>query len=175
MAEMTYVKGLDEMAAKLKALPPRIARNALRRAANAGARVVRIEAKRRAPKSEKPRKRGSGIVTQPGTLKRAAMSFAIRSQSNAVQQTIGVTFSGGKKFQAKGRDAYYFKWVEVGHKIVPRRSKSGVNAGSLRGRRKLAQGSVPGRRFLRDAFNATSTQARDAMLNKLRDDLARLI
>lgn len=172
MADLTHVKGLAELSAKLKALPPRIAKNALRRAVSAGAAVIRKEAKRLAPISAAPRKRGNGAMSVPGTLKRAAMSFSIREQSNQVQQTFGVAFKSGKKEQAKSRDAYYWKWVEAGHRIIPRRGKSG---NSLKARRNMHRGGfVQGRRFLRDAFTASAPRAIAAIEAKLRADIDKL-
>ena len=176
MTDPIHVSGLDELSAKLKALPPRIAKNALRRSVSAGARVIRIEARNRAPISASPRRRGSGMISKPGTLKRAAMSFSIREKSNQVQQTFGVAFKSGKKEQAKGRDAFYWKWVEAGHRIIPRRSKTGSNSGGIAARRKQHRGGfVQGRRFLRDAFNATAQRAIEAIKSKLSDDLAKLL
>lgn len=173
MAELIHVHGLRELNTTLKGLGPKLARTGLRRAVGAGAAVVRKAVKAAAPvgQYERPRKGRT-----PGTLKRAVTSAWARERSNSVQQSYVVTVRKGKKQQAKGRDAFYWPWVEFGHKVVPRRGKAG---GSLYRRRISAtyadnKRTVAPRPFLRPAFNASRYAALDAIQTRLRAEIEKL-
>lgn len=116
MADISMeVKGLSELNKALKELPDRIAKNVLRGAVNAGAAVIRQEAKANAPVY-------TGDVAQghppPGTLKKAISQAQARKLSNQVQQTVHVGVRQGKsaKKTKKGAllDAYYWWFVENG-------------------------------------------------------------
>lgn len=172
--ETVKIHGLDELNRKLKALPDKIRKNSLRRAANAGAAIVRDEAKRTVPP-----------VRRTGTLRRAAYTKYLNRNSNANQVVYIVSFRRGKNQQSVGkkklnRDAFYASWVEFGHRIVPRSKKIGMRKGknayekTIRSRRSAATGFVPGRKMLTRAFAAKSRQALDALIAKLREGIARL-
>lgn len=114
MAESESIKGLKELRAALLELPKGIARNVLRGAVSAGAAVVRVEAKARAPVY-------TGSVAAghppPGTLKKAIYQKQIREKSNEKQQTFFVGVRQGKhaKQSKKGLlDAYYGRFIEFG-------------------------------------------------------------
>jgi HK97 gp10 family phage protein len=114
MPEIKNVSGLKELQAAMKELPANIARNVLRGAVNAGATVIREEAKARAPKFE-----GKVAKGQPpaGTLKRALYQKQIREKSSAVLQTfyVGVRQGRSAKKTKKGSiDAWYARFVEFG-------------------------------------------------------------
>jgi HK97 gp10 family phage protein len=101
MPEIKNVSGLKELQAAMKELPANIARNVLRGAVNAGATVIREEAKARAPKFE-----GKVAKGQP-----------IREKSSAVLQTfyVGVRQGRSAKKTKKGSiDAWYARFVEFG-------------------------------------------------------------
>lgn len=95
------IQGLQELEKKLLQMAPKLARNGLRAAVAAGARVVAAEARKNAP-------------VDTGTLRRAVYSKQIREESNMTQQTFYVGARFGKREQAKNRDAYYFPFVEFG-------------------------------------------------------------
>jgi HK97 gp10 family phage protein len=95
------VLGLQELEQKLREFGPRLAKNGLRAAVAAGARVVANEAKRNAP-------------VDTGTLKRAVYLKQIREESNASQQTFFVGVRHGKGEKKKNRDGFYFPFVEFG-------------------------------------------------------------
>lgn len=100
------VEGLKELQEKLRALGPKVARNALRSAVNAGAQVVRKEVQARAP-------------IDTGTLRRAIYIKQIRELSNEFQQTFYIGVRRGKKYQKKKMDAWYAMMVEFGTSKMP--------------------------------------------------------
>lgn len=79
-----------------------------------------------------------------------------------------------KRNKRGGLDAFYAGWVEFGHYYVPPGGKGGIG-GSLRQRRKLRSLSsarfVPGRPFLRPAFESKKEAAVQAMVDRLKQRL----
>lgn len=151
MANVTVeIEGLKELQAKLLELPQKVAKNALRSAVNAGASVIRKEAKQRAPQY-------TGKVSAghppPGTLKRSVISKYIRELSNNFQSTFFVTVRKGKKYRGQGKkgdksqDAYYAYFVEYG------------------------TSKMTAKPFLRPAFEAKKEEALQAMVSKLKERL----
>lgn len=149
MANITVeIEGLKELQAALLELPRKTAKNALRSAVNAGAAVVRKEARQKAPVY-------TGAVSAghppPGTLKRSVIQKFIKEQSNDFQSTFYVTVRKGKKYRGQGKkanlsqDAYYAYFVEYG------------------------TAKMAAQPFLRPAFEATKEQALQAMLTKLKE------
>ncbi len=117
---LMQLDGFKELAAAMRELSPRIAKNALRAAVASGAGVVRDDAKARAPESTAGEK--SVSAPPPGTLKRAiAIKRDKDSQGNlAAKYSVFVRQArngsvGQKGVKAYGRmDAYYAKFVEFG-------------------------------------------------------------
>ena len=147
MVETVHIEGLKELDQALKQLPDRLARNGLRASVYAGAKVVRDEAKRRAPKAVK------ALGTDqppPGTLKRSVIMKQIRELSGQDRQTFFVTVRHGKKYRKQGKkgnlsqDAWYWRFIEFGT-------------------RKMA--AMP---FLRPALEAKRHEAAQAMKMRLR-------
>jgi len=95
------VQGLKELERKLLEMSPKLAKNALRAAVAAGARVVAAEARKNVP-------------VDSGTLRRSIYTKQIREESGDTQQTFYVGARQGKKEQAKKRDGWYFPFVEFG-------------------------------------------------------------
>ena len=115
--EQVRVEGLDELAKALKELPKRLARNGLRASVYAGAKVIRDEARLKAPVAT----RQLGPNQQPpGTLKRSIIMKQIPEQSDAQKQVFFVAVRHGKKYRNQGKkgnlsqDAYYAHFVEFG-------------------------------------------------------------
>lgn len=115
--ESVQIAGLEQLAQALKALPQRVARNGLRAAVYAGAKVIRDEAKLKAPvaaaalgKDQPP----------PGTLKRSVIMKQIPELSGPQKQTFFITVRHGKKYRKQGKkgnlsqDAWYWRFVEFG-------------------------------------------------------------
>ena len=115
--ESVQVQGLDQLAKALRELPQRVARNGLRAAVYAGAKVIRDEAKLQAPAAT-----GDLGPNQPppGTLKRSVIMKQIPELSGAQKQTFFVTVRHGKKYRKQGKkgnlsqDAWYWRFVEFG-------------------------------------------------------------
>ena len=115
--ESVQVQGLDQLAKALRELPQRVARNGLRAAVYAGAKVIRDEAKLQAPVAT-----GDLGANQPppGTLKRSVIMKQIPELSGAQNQTFFVTVRHGKQYRKQGKkgnlsqDAWYWRFVEFG-------------------------------------------------------------
>lgn len=124
MANTVTITGLKELSDALKELPNRIARNALRQSVYAGAKVIRDEAKTKAPVYTGPVSAGH---PPPGTLKRSIIMKQIPEKSSLVQQTFYVAVRHGKKYQRQGKkgtlsqDAFYWRFIEFGTVKMPAR------------------------------------------------------
>lgn len=171
MAEFQHVTGLPELKARLEQLPREIAAKVLRHAVATGARVVRDEAVARAPIGANRR----GIAA-PGTLRRAIVVKLVRELTNDEQVEYIVAVRQGKRQQKYGRDAFYARFVEFGHRIVPRAARS--SARGLRHRRIEAKirggGFVPPHRFLGPAFDASAQRALSAIVDEIGAGITRL-
>ena len=140
------IEGLAELAKALKELPERVAKNGLRAAVYAGAKVIRDEAKLLAPVAVAclgPKQ------PPPGTLKRALIMKQIPELSGKSKQTFFVMVRHGKKYRNQGnngklsQDAWYWRFVEFGT---------------------VKMAAQP---FLRPAFDAKKTQAVAAIKERL--------
>ena len=144
--ETFKIEGLAELGKALRELPERVARNGLRVSVYAGAKVVRDEARARAPKAVQslgPNK------PPPGTLKRSVIMKHIRELSGGGRQTFYVLVRHGKKYRNQGKrgnlsqDAWYWRFLEFGT-------------------RKMAA-----RPFLRPALESRRREAVDAIKQRL--------
>lgn len=147
MAEFVNISGLRELQAALKELPDRVAKNALRASVYAGAKIVRDDAKQRAPIFTGPVSQGH---PPPGTLKKAVIMKQIPEQSGKFRQTFYVAVRHGKKYQKVGkkeinRDAFYWRFVEFG------------------------TANMAARPFMRPAFESQKLAAVEAIKAKLAD------
>lgn len=101
------IDGLKELAAAMRELPDRVAKNALRRAVSAGAIVVRNEARARAP-------------VDTGEMRRDIQVKRERNSAGQMVATYSVFVRSGKKSRLAGkkrnvqRDSYYWRFVEFG-------------------------------------------------------------
>jgi HK97 gp10 family phage protein len=129
--ERFKVEGLAELAKALRELPDRVAKNGLRVSVYAGAKVIRDEARTRAPKAAEilgPNQ------PPPGTLKRSVIMKQIPELSSLTRQTFFVTVRHGKKYRKQGRqgnlsqDAWYWRFVEFGTRKM--RARPGSPAGT---------------------------------------------
>lgn len=156
MAEIQQVEGLAELGRALRQLPKEIASKnggPLRKALFQAAKVIREEAKRRAPVHEgPPLKKGR----QPsGTLKRNIIAKRDRRPDTVgATERYRVAVRTGKR--QKTGDAFYWRFVEFGHRIVPR---GGKRKGGISARRRAAQGAVPPKPFMRPAFESKKREA----------------
>jgi HK97 gp10 family phage protein len=144
--ESVTIEGLDQLAQALRELPKRVARNGLRAAVYAGAKVIRDEAKVKAPIATSPL---GGDQPPPGTLKRSIIMKQVPELSGEQKQTFFVTVRHGKKYRKQGKngklsqDAWYWRFVEFGT---------------------VKMAAKP---FLRPAFEGTKYQAVDAIKTRL--------
>lgn len=115
--ENVQIEGLDQLAAALKELPKRLAKNGLRAAVYAGAKVIRDEAKLKAPVAIHAL---GPNQPPPGTLKRSVIMKQIPELSDQHKQTFFVTLRHGKQYCNQGKkgnlsqDAWYWRFVEFG-------------------------------------------------------------
>ena len=115
--ELVKVEGLAELAKALRELPDRVAKNGLRVSVYAGAKVIRDEARLRAPKATESL---GPNQPPPGTLKRSVIMKHIPELSSLTRQTFFVTVRHGKKYRNQGKkgnlsqDAWYWRFVEFG-------------------------------------------------------------
>jgi HK97 gp10 family phage protein len=115
--ELVKVEGLAELAKALRELPDRVAKNGLRVSVYAGAKVIRDEARLRAPKATESL---GPNEPPPGTLKRSVIMKHIPELSSLTRQTFFVTVRHGKNYRKQGKkgnlsqDAWYWRFVEFG-------------------------------------------------------------
>ena len=144
--ETFKIEGLAELGKALRELPARVARNGLRVSVYAGAKVVRDEARARAPKAAQSL---GPNQPPPGTLKRSVIMKHIPELSSLTRQTFFVTVRHGKKYRKQGKkgnlsqDAWYWRFVEFGTR------------------------KMRARPFLRPALEARRREAGQAMKDRL--------
>lgn len=172
MANLQYIKGLDEFQRALEQLPKGIAKNVLRGAVAAGANVLHKEAEHLAPEYE-----GDDPRPDKGLIKRAVYHKQITERSSEFMQTYFVGVRRGKKstVKVKGRkvsvDAYYWTWLEFGHFYVPKQADN-IPGGHLpQSMHRALSKSGPGaiwvepRSFMRPAFAIAKDEALKAMID----------
>lgn len=170
------VEGLEAVASQLGAFDAKTARNILRRSTAAGARIIRDKIKETAPVAASPHKRAWGIIP-PGTIKRSPVAVWARELSEQTDQVYIVTLRRGKKHQRASKankDAYYWPWVEYGHKIVPRKAKGSAKQ-SWKARRSEATRMVAPRPFFNPAVDASSSAASAAIVERLKQEIVKAI
>lgn len=163
------VRGADDIARKLRAIPDALRKQALRTSLAAGARLVRDDARRNAPVLRAPsryRKPGTvrdAISVRTSKVARRAGNVGVfvnvRPAKGARYRTSTTRFLGvqsrtrvqtrASQRGARSRDdPYYWQWLEFGW--TPASSRN-----TRRSRRKASRAGaarqIPGRRFLRNA------------------------
>lgn len=127
------VQGLPDFKRELLALPEKLRKRALRNALAAAARVVRNEARLKAPVLAAPILRAGKLYRKPGTLRDAIVvrtSKRDRREGNVgvfvnVRPAKGAVFRNGVQVQEKQRganspnDPFYWRWLEFGRKGRP--------------------------------------------------------
>lgn len=103
MADLMKIQGFKELAAAMRQLPERVAKNALRAAVNAGASEIRKEARARVP-------------VDSGLTKKSIHQRQIREKSSASRQVVyvGVRSGGRNKDGTKRAAPWYWRFVEYG-------------------------------------------------------------
>lgn len=159
--------GLAEVRQALLGLPAKLRRGALRAALQAGARVIRDEARRRAPVLKASTFYGASAlkrnVRAVGTLKKA---ISVRtSKASTRRGDVGVFVNvrplknGGVK---NPKDPFYWRWLEFGWNPASG-ATGGKGAKGKRTRRLLAKRGAakakPGASFLRNAVTGKQGEA----------------
>ena len=174
--EFECVSGLRELQGALQQLPLNIAKNVLRGSVNAGAAVIRAQAKSNAPQY-------TGEVSDghppPGTLKRSIYTKRIAERCDQFKQVFFVGVRKGKKYQRQGKgghlsqDAFYASWVEYGHFFAPpgkhgfASRRKAMNAAALNGGVISGARFVIGHPFMRPAYESQKSNAVQAIKNYL--------
>jgi HK97 gp10 family phage protein len=133
--DLQHVSGLRDFQLQLEQLPKNIAKNVLRGAVAAGAKIIRDLAIHLAPEYEPGEGEKPDDRVSPGRIKNAIFEKQIPERSSEFVQTFYVGVRRGKKQQIKFKhgkltnlDAYYWTWVEFGHWYVPRRDEKWQSA-----------------------------------------------
>lgn len=153
------VTGMAELYAALTQLPINVGTNVLRGAVYAGAKVIKDAVVERAPvyTGDDPR-----VIA--GTLKDAVYMKQIPELSSEIQQVFYIGVRKGKKEQAKGRDAYYWSWVEFGHHMIPRKPKGITMKAHRLATLSLGPANfVAPHPFVRPGFDASKNNALEAI------------
>jgi HK97 gp10 family phage protein len=132
------VEGLSELLKALSELPKELHKGPLRSAVSAAAKVVQDQAKLNAP-------------VDSGVLKRSIYRTRSRQGSSAVQEMAVVGIRHGKKYQKRGQDAWYWRFIEFG---IPSRQ-------------------VAARPFMRQAFDNTKQKQLDMLSERLKKAISR--
>lgn len=152
MAEFVKIDGLDTFSRALRELPKNVARRVLRQGVAAGIKVIRDEAKAKAPVYTGPVREGH---PPPGTLKRAISAGRSNRDSGPGKEVANVFVRqskngsvGQKGVKKYGKfDAYYAKFVEFG------------------------TSKMAARPYLRPAFEAKKQEAVDVLAEKIASTL----
>lgn len=133
----------------------------LRASGVAGAKVFRDQASANAQASRK-----TGILQNNIIIKRVEEE----SDGNK-RQTYLVTVRSGK-MNTEG-DAYYWKWVELGHKVVGKRAskKVSLKAHRIAYEAEFGTSVVPAYPFMRPAYTAKKGAALEAMKQRMAEKI----
>ena len=145
-----------------------VGESALRTAGFAGAEILRDEAKQNSLKHMK-----TGLLYNSIIAKRL-----VDESDGARRQAYLVTVRNGS---GAGDGAFYWRFVEFGHKFVPRNSRVSAKTGKRTGwkaHRKAAQleygtASAPAYPFMRPAFDSHRQRAIDLMTKTLAEQIKR--
>ena len=163
---------LPEFKSRLREIGQHFEKRAVRGAIRSAAQSFVAPARRLAPVQKPPVRKGR----VPGTLRRAIYLARPKDQKRGAERYF-VGVRSGSKEAAKGRDAYYWRWVEMGHiaRGPGQRLRGGVRSRALqRGRLKASGGRwVEPRPFLAPAFAAGRERALQVFYTRLTTLVAR--
>ena len=96
-----------------------------------------------------------------------------RNLSSKARKNTHLAVSGrGRIVERYADDPYYWKWVELGHQVVPRQPNKGRKK-SWKTRRAAATATVPGKPFIGPALEQGRAEAIAAMERRLQQTLAK--
>lgn len=169
MADQIKVEGLEELKDALtRQLPEALQGKALQGALKKAAALIVASARTRAP-------------VDTGRLRRAIYSFRDRDSRKGHEARL-ISVRSGKRLKKSNRDAYYWKFVEFGHRVAKRGAGGGerYRAASHGGKLKGSQAGdasgkvVPPRPFLRPAFEAEKLRALDVFQKELQGEVLKV-
>lgn len=134
MTNEVSVHGVAELVRKLQEIPKAMRRRVLRNALSSGARLVRDEAKRKAPVLGNPMK---APYRKPGTVRNAIRVRTSKADRRAGNVGVFVNVKPANKADSgtKSRnDPYYWRWLEFGRSARAARPMRAPIKG-VRGRR----------------------------------------
>ncbi|HJV73167.1 MAG TPA: HK97-gp10 family putative phage morphogenesis protein [Noviherbaspirillum sp.] len=105
--DLMHLSGFRELAAAMRELPERVARNTLRRATSSAAAIIRNEARAKAP-------------VDTGEMRRDIQIKRERDTKGEMSAKYSVFVRSGKKSRLSGKsrdvqkDSYYWRFVEFG-------------------------------------------------------------
>jgi HK97 gp10 family phage protein len=163
MAEVK-IEGLAELRRALtRIIPAEMQGKVLQKALTAGTKLTVDAARSKAP-------------VKTGRLRRAIYATRDKKHSQPTYEARVVSVRRGKREQKNNRDAYYWKFVEFGHRIATGKTgylrKQGRSSGGFAGE----AGMVPPKPFMRPAFETTKERSLGAITAKLKsllDEAAR--
>lgn len=155
MAKME-TEGLDQIAMLFNSLAEGIGGDALRSAANAGASIIKAEVIARAPRHK-------------DVLAANIYQKHIPESSDGTAQTYHVSW---RKRSRSDEVPFYGVWVEYGHWYIPPKP-DGITWKRHRADSKPV--FVPAHPFLRPAFEAKRQAALDAMKDKLKENVSKIL
>lgn len=175
------VSGLEEAKRALNSLPAELRKRIVRQALRAASKPLVTYARAVAPVlTAESAKRNRRRV--PGTIKRNIKVFNSKRANGrngvlGVYVTVKASRRDLKRSPVTG-DPYYWRWLEGGHRIVPRSSKVGTRFGkaryaqSLRARRETAGSAVRPYPFLLPAYRAMGQRVIDIFETQVRTRVA---
>ena len=184
MADSFQIEGFKELSKELERLPQKVQKKILRKSVRAGAVLMRNRAKILAPKRTGALARAIKVESSTSRSTPSVISYVIGVETGKVQRrtaSTGKVATRGKgklklrkanAREKRGEDPYYWKFQEFGYRATGRSLHGKGKKG--RGRKGLAKArargiKVPGKHFMRNAFDSTYSSA----INLVRNELAR--
>jgi HK97 gp10 family phage protein len=167
---ITVSHNAADLRAQLNALSKDIEKNIIRAGVRAAGQVFRKQA---AKILGRPRLSKVKRGVTPGTLRKSVFVFRSRKSRPGEEIQLVSVRQGKDQRQRKGgsRDAFYWRWVEAGHRIVPRKGRLQKTSRSTR--RRMATRSVPAHPFLKPAFTSGQNEAMAAFRKRITDRIAK--
>lgn len=166
------IRGLEELRRTLGNLGEKLECNVCRGMVRAGCMTVRDEARRLAPKDTHEMEMAIEVRQAPLDRRRNSTEYWVFARSNRRKgamktkkawKKLGIRFSGIP-------NAWYWHFVEFGHRIVPRGSRINRKRTNID---KVSIGFVPAKPFMRPAFDFKKRQVIVDMKKYLRARLAK--
>ena len=168
---MIRIEGLDlaeVVESTVQQIRDSVDESTLRKVGFAGAEIFKAEARQNA-----------AAHIQTGTIYRNIIVKRLERESDGDNKQVYLVTV--RKGQYGGGDAFYWRFVEEGHKFVPRNKKVSARTGRKMGwaaHRRAAEleygtASAPAYPFMRPAYESKKATATDAMTKTLSEQLAR--